>query len=55
MPNRADLLFFSQSVCIKPTSCTDLLDTFSIASSNYVNRLLLFVIWESCFLIACLL
>lgn len=31
VPNRVDLLFFSQSVCIKPTSCADLLDMFCIA------------------------
>ena len=44
MPNRVDLLFYSQSVCIMPTSCADLLDVFSIVSSICVNRQLLFVI-----------
>ena len=44
MPNRVDLLFYSQSVCIKPASCVDLLDVFCIASSICVNRQLLLVI-----------
>lgn len=55
VPNRMDLPFCSQSVCIMPTSCTDLLDMFCIASSIWVNRQLLSVIWESFFCIACLL
>lgn len=55
VPNRMDLPFSSQSVCIIPTSCTDLLDIFCIASSICANRQLLSVICESCFesLICC--
>ena len=44
MNNRMDLLFSSQSVCVKPASCNDLLDVFCIASSICVNRHLLSVI-----------
>ena len=55
VPNRADFPFYSQSICIMPASCSDLLDVFCIASSLWVNRQLLFTIWESCFWIACLL
>ena len=53
--NRMDLLFSSQSFCIKPASCADLLDMFCIALSICANRQLLSVICESCFRIACLL
>ena len=55
VPNRMDLLFSSQSFCSKHASCADLLDVFCIASSIWVNRQLLSVIWESCFWISCLL
>ena len=55
VPNRVDLLFSSQSVCVKPAICADLLDMFSIVSSTLVNLKLLLVIWESCFWISCLL
>ena len=55
VPNRVDLLFSSESICIMPASCADLLDVFCIVSSIWANRQLLFVIWESCFWIACML
>lgn len=44
VPNRMDLPFSSQSVCVKPASYADLLDVFCIASSVLVNRQLLSVI-----------
>ena len=44
VPNRVDLLFSSQSVCIMPASCADLLDVFCIVSSICVNHNLLSVI-----------
>ena len=49
MHNRMDLLFSSQSFCIKPASCADLLDMFCIALSICANRQLLSVILESYF------